>query len=57
MALVGGEEFQMLRSPIRTGDDPAARACPPMGHDTDEILQAAGFSAEEIAEFREKKLI
>ncbi len=55
--LVGGEKFQMLRSPICTGDDGASRACPPMGHDTDEILQSAGFSVEEIAEFREKKLI
>ena len=57
VALDGGEEFRMLRSPIRTGDDVVSRACPPMGHDTAELLQDAGYSAVDIAEFREKGLI
>ena len=57
LALDGGEGFRMLRSPISTGDDNTARACPPMGRDTVEVLQAAGYSARDIAEFREKNLI
>ncbi|MYK33323.1 MAG: CoA transferase, partial [Boseongicola sp. SB0670_bin_30] len=57
LALDGSEEFRMLRSPIRAGGNDASRACPPMGHDTVEILQAAGYSAEDIAGFRERSLI
>ncbi len=52
-----GRRFQLLRSPIHCGADVAAKACPPMGHDTDAILADVGYTASEIAEFRAKHLI
>ncbi len=52
-----GRRFQMLRSPIHCGADVAAQACPPMGHDTQEILAGVGYSPAEVAEFRALQLI
>ncbi len=52
-----GRRFRLLRSPIHCGNAVAARACPPMGHDTDVILAAAGYAPSEIAALRAKQLI
>lgn len=57
LALEGGERFESLASPIRAGGERPARACPPMGSDTSDILAEIGYTREEIAEFREQSLI
>ena len=57
LALEGGERFESLASPIRAGGERPARACPPMGSDTSDILAEIGYTRDEIAEFREQSLI
>ncbi len=56
--MASGGSFDLLRAPIRAG--PGAepdRACPPLGQDTDAILAAAGYSEQEISEFRHLGLV
>ncbi|MGI9487386.1 MAG: CaiB/BaiF CoA transferase family protein [Geminicoccaceae bacterium] len=55
--LKSGEAFDLLRSPIRSGGETAARACPPMGQDTNAILMSVGYSKADIEAFHEKGLI
>jgi crotonobetainyl-CoA:carnitine CoA-transferase CaiB-like acyl-CoA transferase len=54
-------ELRQLRAPIRLGSEldapPETRPAPLLGHDTDEILQANGYSAEEITALRERHVI
>jgi crotonobetainyl-CoA:carnitine CoA-transferase CaiB-like acyl-CoA transferase len=45
----GGPGFRSVRAPIRAGAAPPARACPPLGGDTMDILRKAGLSEEQIA--------
>lgn len=53
-----GASFDLLRAPIQAGgDDRQDMACPPSGHNTDEILSSAGYSEEEIRDFRNRGLI
>lgn len=55
---VSGASFDLLRAPIRAGQtDRQDTACPPSGHDTDEILGSAGYSVEEIRSLRTRGLI
>jgi len=56
-ALVGGQSFDLLTSPISTGDPQETRACTPLGHDTLEILKDIGFSGDQVAELKEQGLI
>lgn len=56
-ATITGTSFNLLRGPIRAGDDRPDRACPPSGHDTDKILATAGYSQDEIQNFRNQGLI
>jgi crotonobetainyl-CoA:carnitine CoA-transferase CaiB-like acyl-CoA transferase len=54
-------ELKHLRAPVRLGSELDIRgkmkAAPPLGHDTDEILQMNGYSATEIANLRERHVI
>jgi len=55
--LVGRQSFELLTSPISTGEPNETRACTPLGHDTEDILKDIGLSAEQVAELREQELI
>ena len=53
-----GASFDLLRAPIQAGqNDREDTACPPSGHNTYEILVSAGYSEEEIRDFRNRGLI
>ena len=53
-----GRDFATLRSPILATDaPPPARACPPLGADTEAILQEYGYSPADIAALRAQKVI
>lgn len=55
--LADGAEFRLLASPIATGTPHGTTACSPMGHDTDGILRAAGYSDTQIQTLRDDGLI
>lgn len=57
VTMEGGEEFRLLSSPILTGEPSQSLACPPLGHDTQDILEAVGYSKGEIDAFRRNNLI
>ena len=57
LELEGGGTFDILRSPVRTGGDGEDHPCPPLGTDTTEILQQAGYSDTEINELKESGAI
>jgi succinate--hydroxymethylglutarate CoA-transferase len=48
-----GKMLKMIGSPFRIGEDMPRRAAPPLGRDTDEMLQEAGFTRESIANLRQ----
>jgi crotonobetainyl-CoA:carnitine CoA-transferase CaiB-like acyl-CoA transferase len=54
-------ELKQLRAPVRFGSEldapPETTAAPSLGHDTDEILHAHGYSVDEIADLRERHVI
>ena len=54
--LQNGAECRLLTAPIQAGK-PRQKACSPMGFDTEAILREAGFSADEIADYRRANLI
>jgi crotonobetainyl-CoA:carnitine CoA-transferase CaiB-like acyl-CoA transferase len=57
LRLANGATFDVLASPLHAGDRPASKACPPMGTNTDEILETAGFSSAEILALRSTGVI
>jgi len=57
LTLPNGAAFDVLASPLHAGDRPDAKACPPMGSNTNEILEALGFSSTEIRGFRSAGVI
>ena len=52
-----GTKFDLLTSPIVSGNSKANCGCSPMGHDTETILSDAGYTASEIQKFRDQDLI
>jgi len=48
-----GAVLKMIGSPFRTGDRMPRRSAPPLGRDTDEMLQEAGYSRDSIAKLRQ----
>ena len=51
----GGQPLRMLAGPVRVdGQRTPTRAAPPMGYDTDDILDRLGFGPETIAALRQK---
>ncbi len=52
-----GGEFSTLFSPIAAGGEDVDRPCSPLGADTDEVLETAGFSHDDIAELRRRGVI
>ncbi len=57
LTLPNGAHFDVLASPFQVGDRPASTPCPPMGANTDEVLQSSGFSQAEVQALREKGII
>ncbi|MCR8725790.1 CaiB/BaiF CoA transferase family protein [Frigidibacter sp. ROC022] len=57
LELPGGAAFDVLASPLDAGDKPPSRPCPPMGTNTDEILDSAGFSEAEIRDLHRRGIV
>lgn len=59
VARSNGEEISLVGQPVTLARTPAAirSAAPEIGEQTDEILSQFGYSADEIADFRARKLI
>lgn len=58
---VGGDEFRVLRAPIQADsnppDDVRDNAGPRLGQHTDEVLGGLGYSASDIAGFRDSGIV
>ncbi len=52
-----GASFDVLASPLDAGDRPDSRPCPPMGSDTNDVLEGSGFSKAEIQTLRQRGII
>ena len=52
-----GGQFTSLKTPIQTKGNGKDQPCPPLGQNTEEILQSAGFSKAEISDLRQKRII
>ena len=48
-----GTVLKMIGSPFRTGEPAPRRSAPPLGRDTDDMLEEAGYSNDSIAKLRQ----